>query len=171
MSPRSIKVSTCVDCLWWVDDQLNDWRPAIFFLYVCWSVVNFNLGSNIWTFKMTTRSMKSCQYLHMNPSFSTVDCTGSRRSMRWRHHSMTSCWSLWRTDTEKTVTTSYLSTRSTAKYPSLKIVHFTLYMNNLTANWLEGGTIKYTNFPAKYMNFRSKLHWNIHVVLCLVSVT
>ena len=39
------------------------------------------------------------------------------------------------------------------------------------ANWLEGRTIKYTNFPAKYMNSRSKLHWNIHVVLCQVSVT
>ena len=41
----------------------------------------------------------------------------------------------------------------------------------LIANWLEGRTIKYTNFPAKYMNSRSKLHWNIHVVLCQVSVT
>ena len=41
----------------------------------------------------------------------------------------------------------------------------------LIANWLEGRTIKYTNFPAKYMNSRSKLHWNIHVVLCRVSVT
>ena len=39
------------------------------------------------------------------------------------------------------------------------------------ANWLEGRTIKYTNFPAKYMNSRSKLHWNIHVVLCQVGVT
>ena len=39
------------------------------------------------------------------------------------------------------------------------------------ANWLEGRTIKYTNFPAKYMNSRSKLHWNIHAVLCQVSVT
>ena len=36
---------------------------------------------------------------------------------------------------------------------------------------MEGRTIKYTNFPAKYMNSRSKLHWNKHVVLCLVSVT
>ena len=40
-----------------------------------------------------------------------------------------------------------------------------------TANWFEARMIKYTNFPAKYMNSRSKLHWNIHVVLCLVSVT
>ena len=40
-----------------------------------------------------------------------------------------------------------------------------------TANWLEARTIKYTNFPAKYMNSRSKLHWNIHVVLCQVGVT
>ena len=39
------------------------------------------------------------------------------------------------------------------------------------ANWLEGRKIKYTNFPAKYMNSRSKLHWNMHVVLCQVSVT
>ena len=45
------------------------------------------------------------------------------------------------------------------------------YFWSITANWLEGRTIKYTNFPAKYMNSRSKLHWNIHVVLCLVSVT
>ena len=30
---------------------------------------------------------------------------------------------------------------------------------------------KYTNFSAKYMNSRSKLHWNISVVLGLVSVT
>ena len=39
--------------------------------------------------------------------------------------------------------------------------------------WLRawGRTIKYTNFPAKYMNSRSKFHWNIHVVLCQVSVT
>ena len=42
---------------------------------------------------------------------------------------------------------------------------------SVIANWLEGRTIKYTNFPAKYMNSRSKLHWNIHVVLCQVSVT
>ena len=43
----------------------------------------------------------------------------------------------------------------------------------LTANLLEARTIKYTNFefPAKYMNSRSKLHWNIHVVLCQVGVT
>ena len=41
----------------------------------------------------------------------------------------------------------------------------------ITANWLEAGTIKYTNFPAKYMNSRSKLHRNIHVVLCQVGVT
>ena len=40
-----------------------------------------------------------------------------------------------------------------------------------TANWLEARTIKYINFPAKYMNSRSKLHWNIHVVLCQVGVT
>ena len=33
--------------------------------------------------------------------------------------------------------------------------------NKLIANWLEGRTIKYTNFPAKYMKSRSKLHWNI----------
>ena len=35
------------------------------------------------------------------------------------------------------------------------------YMNVIRpfiANWLEGRTIKYTNFPAKYMNSRSKLH-------------
>ena len=43
--------------------------------------------------------------------------------------------------------------------------------NIIIVNWLEGRTIKYTNFPAKYMNSRSKLHWNIHVVLCQVSVT
>ena len=43
--------------------------------------------------------------------------------------------------------------------------------SHFIANWLEGRTIKYTNFPAKYMNSRSKLHWNIHVVLCQVSVT
>ena len=42
---------------------------------------------------------------------------------------------------------------------------------SFTANWLEARTIKYTNFPAKYMNSRSKLHWNIHVVLCQVGVT
>ena len=42
---------------------------------------------------------------------------------------------------------------------------------SLTANWLEARTIKYTNFPAKYMNSRSKLHWNIHVVLCQVGIT
>ena len=41
----------------------------------------------------------------------------------------------------------------------------------ITANWLEARTIKYTNFPAKYMNSRSKLHRNIHVVLCQVGVT
>ena len=41
----------------------------------------------------------------------------------------------------------------------------------ITANLLEARTIKYTNFPAKYMNSRSKLHWNIHVVLCQVGVT
>ena len=40
-----------------------------------------------------------------------------------------------------------------------------------TANWLEAQTIKYTDFQAKYMNSRSKLHWNIHVVLCQVGVT
>ena len=40
-----------------------------------------------------------------------------------------------------------------------------------TANWLEGRTIKYTNFQAINMNSRSKHHWNIHVVLCQVSVT
>ena len=40
-----------------------------------------------------------------------------------------------------------------------------------TANWLEARTIKYTIFPAKYMNSPSKLHWNIHVVLCQVGVT
>ena len=40
-----------------------------------------------------------------------------------------------------------------------------------TANLLEARTFKYTNFPAKYMNSRSKLHWNIHVVLCEVGVT
>ena len=47
----------------------------------------------------------------------------------------------------------------------------TVYCLVIIANWLEGRTIKYTNFPAKYMYSRSKLHWNIHVVLCLVSVT
>ena len=46
-----------------------------------------------------------------------------------------------------------------------------IFLMYFTANWLEGRTIKYTNFPVKYMNSRSKLHWNIHVVLCLVSVT
>ena len=40
-----------------------------------------------------------------------------------------------------------------------------------TANWTEARTIKYTNFPAKYTNSRSKLHWNIRVVLHQVSVT
>ena len=49
----------------------------------------------------------------------------------------------------------------------LVVIHFI----RLTANWLEGRTIKYTNFPAKYTNSRPKLHCNIHVVLCLVSVT
>ena len=44
-------------------------------------------------------------------------------------------------------------------------------LNKFIANWLEGRTIKYTNFLAKYMNSRSKLHWNIHVVLCQVGVT
>ena len=44
-------------------------------------------------------------------------------------------------------------------------------LRSFTANWLEGRTIKYTNFPGKYMNSRSKLHWNIHVVLCQVGVT
>ena len=52
-----------------------------------------------------------------------------------------------------------------------KISQFCLSDVNFTPNWLEGRTIKYTNFPAKYMNSRSKLHWNIHVVLCQVSVT
>ena len=46
-----------------------------------------------------------------------------------------------------------------------------VHIHDIIANWLEGQTIKYTNFPAKYMNSRSKLHWTIHVVLCLVSVT
>ena len=45
------------------------------------------------------------------------------------------------------------------------------WLDQFIANWLEGRTIKYTNFPAKYMNSRSKLHWNIHVVLCQISVT
>ena len=35
----------------------------------------------------------------------------------------------------------------------------------------EARTIKYTDFPPKYMNSRSKLHWNIPVVLCQVGVT
>ena len=42
---------------------------------------------------------------------------------------------------------------------------------DFTANWLAARTIKYTNFLAKDMNSHSKLHWNIHVVLCQVSVT
>ena len=37
-----------------------------------------------------------------------------------------------------------------------------------TANWTQARMIKYTNFPAKYMNYNSKLHWNI-VVFCQVS--
>ena len=37
--------------------------------------------------------------------------------------------------------------------------------------FIAGRTIKHTNFPAKYTNSRSKLHWNIHVVLCQVSIT
>ena len=34
----------------------------------------------------------------------------------------------------------------------------------ITADWTEARTIQYTNFPVKYMNSCSKLHWNIHVV-------
>ena len=34
----------------------------------------------------------------------------------------------------------------------------------ITANWTEARTIQYTNFPVKYMNSCSKLHWNIHLV-------
>ena len=44
-------------------------------------------------------------------------------------------------------------------------------ITSFTANWLEAQTIKYNNFPAKYMNSHSKLHRNIHVVLCQVGVT
>ena len=53
---------------------------------------------------------------------------------------------------------------------TISVTKFALFMS-FTANWLEARTIKYTNFPAKYMNSRSKLHWNIHVVLCQVGVT
>ena len=58
-------------------------------------------------------------------------------------------------------------------YKTLKILKDLYKFNKKSniANWLEGRTIKYTNFRAKYMKSRSKLHWNIHVVLCLVSVT
>ena len=41
---------------------------------------------------------------------------------------------------------------------------------HFTANWLEAQPIKNTNFPAKYMNSRSKHHRNINVVLCQVGV-
>ena len=50
-------------------------------------------------------------------------------------------------------------------------IAYIMYIEIFIANWLEGRTIKYTNFPAKYINSLSKLHWNIHVVLCQVSVT
>ena len=36
-------------------------------------------------------------------------------------------------------------------------VHFTNNLLMITANWTEARTIKYTNFPAKYMNSRSEI--------------
>ena len=58
----------------------------------------------------------------------------------------------------------------------IEVITYWQMINNdicfiFTANWLEARTIKYANFPAKYMNSRSKLHWNIHVVLCQVGIT
>ena len=58
----------------------------------------------------------------------------------------------------------FVLSRTMAWFPKIRT-------NLFTANLLEARTIKYTNFPAKYMNSRSKLHWNIHVVLCQVGVT
>ena len=75
------------------------------------------------------------------------------------------CWSpLWCLD--GFTSTEMRTNRSQSKF-TLRCFYRTEFF---TANWLEARTIKYTNFPAKYMNSRSKLHWNIHVVLCQVGV-
>ena len=58
------------------------------------------------------------------------------------------------------------------KYTKLRF-KFILNAENVCAlltNKTEVGTIEYTNFPAKYMNPHSKIHWNIHQV-SVVSVT
>ena len=135
----------------------DSWRRGPPVTYFCPALDPPRGGSG----RKTTTLVRDHEYFfHQNPSSGfgeeVEDAFGSGELKRQSHPTGTGAWQVIGTILVHSCTTKY----------DWNNIHC-----NVTANCTEAGTIKYTNFLAKYMNSPSQIQWNIHLVFLQLSIT